>query len=282
VFHEHAQINYLGIPAPEPVLEGLIRAIAREDSMRFDMAAARAALAPHLAERAEQKVTLLSYENFTLYEARDKGVVARRLHALLAPARIMFTLRRQEELLTSWYMQKMRKYIRGRHHLTAKEYFNVKLRDPTRSILGDLDYNVTIAGYEELFGSENVRIFLYEQLRHDPAGFAAAVASFLGVDAVEFERLLRAAHYNPARSRRRMAVARLTARYLPPRLVDWVVERTPEALVQRTSRLIDSGPPARARLPKAARRWIEEHCRDGNRALDARFGGLLRRHGYTL
>jgi hypothetical protein len=283
VFARHGQVHYLGVPAPDPALDALLRRIPREDSTRFDLEAARAALAPWLAPPAGRRVALLSYENFTLYESKDKGLIAGRLRDLCGPScRVMFTLRRQEDLLASWYLQKMRKYARDRHHLTLKQYFRIKAREPSRSILDDLDYDATIGCYERLFGRENVAIFAYEQLRTDPQGFARAVASFLGVDAGEFERLLRSARLNPAESERRLRAARAAARYLPRELVHRGLELLPHALHRRLSRYVDAGPRAKAELPEVARRWVAERCREGNRRLDARHGGLLARHGYTL
>jgi hypothetical protein len=283
VFARHGQVHYLGVPAPDPALDALLRRIPREDSTRFDLEAARAALAPYLAPPPTRAVSLLSYENFTLYESKDKGLVAERLRGLCGPScRVMFTLRRQEDLLASWYLQKMRKYARDRHHLTLKRYFRIKAKEPSRSILDDLDYDATVGCYERLFGRENVGIFLHEQLRADPAGFARAVASFLGVDAEEFEGLLRSARLNPAESERRLRAARATARYLPRELVHRGLELLPHALRRHLTRYVDAGPRAKAELPDLARRWVAERCREGNRRLDARHGGLLSRHGYTL
>jgi hypothetical protein len=282
VFARHGQVHYLGVPAPDPALDALLRRIPREDSTRFDLAAARAELTAHLTPPPGRVVSLISYENFTLYESKDKGLVAGRLRELLGPCRVMFTLRRQEDLVASWYLQKMRKYARDRHHLTLKQYFKIKAREPSRSILDDLDYDATVGCYERLFGRENVAIFLYEQLRADPQGFARAVASFLGVGAEEFERLLRAARLNTAESERRLRAARATSRYLPRELVHRGLELLPHALHRRLTRYVDAGPRARAELPDVARRWVAERCREGNRRLNARHGGLLARHGYTL
>ena len=282
VFARHGQVHYLGVPAPDPALDALLRRVPREDSTRFDLEAARGLLAPHLAPPAGRLVALISYENFTLYESKDKGLVAGRLRDLCGPCRVMFTLRRQEDLLASWYLQKMRKYGRGHHHLTLKQYFRIKAKEPSRSILDDLDYDATIACYERLFGRENVGIFAHEQLRADPPGFARAVASFLGVDAGEFERLLRAARLNTAESEWRLRAARVTARYLPRELVHRGLELLPHALHRRLRHYVDAGPRAKAELPDVARRWVAERCREGNRRLDARHGGLLARHGYTL
>jgi hypothetical protein len=282
VFARHGQTHYLGVPAPDPALDALLRRIPNKDSTRFDPEAARAALAPRLILPPGRRVALLSYENLTLYESKEKGLVAGRLRELLGPCRVMFTLRRQEDLLASWYLQKMRKYARDRHHLTLKQYFKIKAREPSRSILDDLDYDATVGCYERLFGRDNVGIFAYEQLRADPPGFARGVASFLGVDADEFERLLCAARLNRADSERRLRAARAAARYLPRELVHRGLELLPHALRRRLVRHVDAGPPAKAELPEAARRWVAERCREGNRRLDARHGGLLARHGYTL
>jgi hypothetical protein len=282
VFPRHGQIHYLGVPAADPALDLLLRRIPREDSTRFDLEAARAQLQPHLELPPGCTTALISHENFTLYEAKDKGLVAARLHALVGPCRIMFTLRRQEELVASWYLQKMGKYMRDRRYLTPKQYFRMKLKEPTRSILDDLDYDATIGCYERLFGRENVGIFPYEQLRADLPGFAAAIATFLGVAAVELERLLRSAHFNRSESQRRVSISRITSGYLPRALVERGVALLPTRMHRRLSAYLDAGPRAKVRLPRAAEGWIEDHCRAGNRRLDQRYGGVLARYGYSL
>lgn len=282
VFPRHSQIHYLGVPAANPALHQLLFKIASEDSTRFDIDAARAALLPHLAPPTGRTVTLLSHENLTLYEAKDKGLVATRLHALLGPGRIMFTLRRQEDLVASWYLQKLGKYLRDRRYLTPEQYFRMKLKEPGRSILDDIDYDATIACYERLFGRDNVGIVPYEQLRTDPRGFAGAIAGCLGVDAPELARLLASAHLNSAQSRRRVAAVRIAAKFLPRALIEAGVALLPKLLRRRLSAFIDSGQRARVELSSVASDWIGEHCRAGNRRLDSRYGGVLARYGYTL
>lgn len=282
VFPRHSQIHYLGVPSDDPTLHQLLRLIATEDSTRFDIDAVRTALLPHLAPPLRRRVTLLSYENFTLYEAKDKGLVAARLHALLGSCRILFTLRRQEDLVASWYLQKLGKYLRDQRYLTAKQYFRMKLKDPSRSILDDVDYDGTIACYERVFGRDNIGIFPYEQLRADPPGFIEALAGFLSVDAAEFGRLLRTAHLNPAEAQRRIDLTRITANYLPRALVERGAALLPARVHRLLSSYLDSGPRAQVELPSATRKWIEAHCRDGNRRLDERYGGVLTRYGYTL
>ena len=50
----------------------------------------------------------------------------------------------------------------------------------------------------------------------------------------------------------------------------------------RYDRFLDRGPKCRVTLSPAAEQWIAEHCRRGNRQLDARCGGQLARYGYVV
>ena len=282
VFPRHSQIHYLGVPAADPGLDRLLRRIPSEDSTRFDTDAARAALLPHLEPLPDRRVVLLSCENLTLYEAKDKGLVAARLRTLFGQCRIMFTLRRQEEVVASWYLQKLGKYLRDRRYLTPEQYFHMKLKDPSRSILDDVDYDSTIACYERLFGRDCVSIVVYEQLRADPQGFSEALAGCLGVDATELKLLLTSAHLNSAQSQRRVAAVRIAAKFLPRASIEAGVALLPKPLRRRLSAYIDSGRRARVELGSVASDWIGERCRAGNRRLDSRYGGALARYGYTL
>jgi hypothetical protein len=282
VFSRHEGIKFLGLPAKDDRLAGAIHAIAKADSSCFDLRQIRETFRPHLESGPAGEVTLVSYENFTLYESRDKGIVAHRLKEIFGDCRILFTMRRQEELVRAWYLQKLPKYISGHNFLEFDDWLKLKMQEPHKSIMGELDFNSTIRYYEELFGRENVEIFLFEHLRQNAADFAQRMASWLGVDPTRFASLLVQAHYNPTITQRQRDFGRLTTTYLPRFVADRGARLIPRLLRKRFKQFLEHGPSAKAPPSAALDAWIADHCRSGNRVLNARYGDQLARYGYTL
>ncbi len=270
VFSQHEGINFLGLPTRDDRLAAAIHAIAKADSTCFDSRRIRETFQHHLKSDSAREIDLVSYENFTLYESRDKGLIARRIRQIFGDCKIVFTIRRQEELVRAWYLQKIHKYILGSNFIELDDWLDLKIQEPHKSIMDDLDFNVTIRYYEELFGRENVEIFLFEHLRQDAADFAERMASHLGIDPTRFSSLLVQAHYNPTITQRQIDFGRLTTTYLPRFLTNRGGRLIPRLVRKRFKRFLERGPSAKAPPSAALDAWIANHCRSGNRALTAR------------
>ncbi len=273
LFAAHPDILFLGRPAPAPELDAAIKRIAYEDSTRYRAEEVAAVLQRYLERAPRRRVIVLSNENFALYEATDRGVVAERLHRLAPEARVLFTIRRQEEVLVGWYLQKLRKYFRGGHYLSFPEWLRIKFKEPHRSILADLDYSGTILRYVELFGRERVEVLPFELLKAEPHLFAARLAAWLGVEAEGVRELLARPAQNPSRTTLYIAFHRTLGRLLPARLAFKLGVRLVARLPGRRPEL---------RLDPATRSWLRAHCAAGNRRLAEIFDLDLGRFGYVL
>jgi len=272
VFAHHNEIRYLGLPAPEPELEWAIRHVCQADSTLFEPERLQAVLAGGLAGAAPGTRPLISYENFALHESKDKGLVADRLAALFPNGRILFTIRRQEDLVTSWYLTKLRTRIKRKAFIPFEEWYWTAAREPWGSILDDLRYHETIRCYEDRFGVENVTVLTFESFVRDPAVFLRSVASFLEVDAGAFAALIDGKRENVAMSARFLAFWRRASPFLPRKLVrKWSRRLT-----------FDGGPKARITLPPAIREDIRGRVAVANAALAASRGLDLAGCGYTL
>lgn len=270
VFARHPEITYLGLPAADPDAKESIREICRADSLWYDGERVRRSLMSRL--HGGEQAVLLSYENFTLYESKDKGLVAARLFELLPDARIFFTIRRQQDVLSAWYLQKAQKHLRYAHFIEFDQWWEMISDLPHRSILDDLRYHEIIARYAELFGRERVRVFLHEDLVADRGAFCRDVAGFLGVDAQVFERLLSDGHENPTIPASLLTYGRTLMRLLPQRFA----RRIARKLIAR------GGPRARVELPPEVRAFVNELCAEGNRKLARDFELPLEGRGYLL
>jgi len=272
VFAHHPEIHYLGLPAPRPELEWAIRHVCQADSTLFEPDRLQAVLADGLAGAAPDSRKLISYENFALHESKDKGLVADRLAALFPNGRILFTIRRQEDLVTSWYLTKLRTRIKRKAFIPFEEWYWTAVREPWGSILDDLRYYQTIRRYEARFGAGNVTVLTFESFVRDPAAFLRDAAGFLEVDAGPFAALIDGKRENVAMSARFLAFWRRASPFMPRKLVrKWSRRLT-----------FDDGPKARVTLPAAIRDDIRDRVATDNATL-ARSRGLdLAGWGYTL
>lgn len=112
----------------------------------------------------------------------DAPRLAERLAALFPDARVLVVVREQRAHALSCYRQ----YVREGGATSLRRYL-----EPPRASRWDMPaleagffcYDRLVARYQELFGPERVCVLAYEQLRADPAAFAAAVCRHAGVAA---------------------------------------------------------------------------------------------------
>lgn len=272
VFARHSGLHFLGLPAPTAELEWAVRHICQADSVHLEAERLQRAFEAAFAAAPEGRSVLISYENYALYKAKDKGLVAQRLKALFPGARMVFTLRAQEGLIVSRYFNDLRRRIKLKSFITLEDWYWFERRESYRTIFDDLRYFPIINYYARLFGRENVHLILFEQLRTDPKGFAARFAEVLEVDAAEFERLMSGRRENAAMSWRYYQFWRWVGHLLPRRYVRDLATRFPGR----------DGRPARLTLPADIRADLAELCAQDNRSLSEHFQLDLDRYGYLV
>jgi len=268
----HPALCHLGRPAPDDELDAAIHAIAHADSTLYDESAVRRILVRALAREDGRRLVTLSNENFTLYEATDRRVVAERLARLFPGARILFTIRRQDELLGAWYLQKLEKYLQGGHFVPFSTWVEMKSREPHKSIFSNLDFWPIVSTYVELFGRERVHVLTFETLREEPATYAAALAALLGIPADDVRAALARRVRNPTLTREYRAIMHLLGRFTTP----WLARKIGNRLVRLPGRRL------RVTLDPTTRRRVSALCAEGNAALARTFGLDLARYGYPL
>jgi hypothetical protein len=195
-FGRHPGIHLLGTPAATEELDWAIREVGRADSLYYDEAAVSDVFRRALALAPAGRTVVLSHENYALYESKDKGQVGARLKTLFPDARILFTLRRQEDLVVSLYLTRLRHHIERKTYLPFDEWFRVAAREPHLTVLDDLRFQTIISHYVGLFGREQVGVLLFEELKTAPESFARRLAHFLNVDPEAMAALLRGKREN--------------------------------------------------------------------------------------
>ena len=295
LFARHSQIHYLGAYIGEPFADkrvhrnmrdaatcGLMEELAWGDLRWPNFERCRRLYRQAVAPQLEQgKVPVLSWESFAINVPARRRQQACNLRKVFGPCRVALTLRRPVDLIESTYFLIVRRENRpGRRRGLWYQPIDDWLDDEYDwEIAPHLDYLQTIEIYQELFGESSVKLFLFEQLREDPAGYVEAWCRFLGVDPAQGVRLTANRAENStasalvARARRIHRSRLLTVLYnsLPARKrFEWMslppVGRAPE----------------RPRISAAGRQRIADSTRRANRRLVERFGLPLERWGYPL
>jgi hypothetical protein len=268
----HPSIHFLGTPPATEELDWAIREVGRADSLYYDEAAVADVFRRALAAAPSGRTIVLSHENLAFCEAKDKGQVGARLKALFPDAKILFTLRRQEDLVVSLFLTRLRHHIERKTYLPFDEWFRVAVREPHLTVLDDLRFHTIISHYARLFGRDRVGILLFEELKAAPETFARKLAQFLDVEGDRLAALLRNKKENVAISQNYLAFWPHFGHMLPRTVVRAIALRMPRF----------AGAPARIRLTRKQQTVLRELCAEENARLDADFGLGLDRYGYSL
>ena len=266
------EITFLGIPSATENMDWAIRRICCADTLRYNEAEVRNIINLHVAKERRDKPLVISYENFCLYESKDKGLVAERLRSLFPHAKILFTLRKQEDLLASWYLQRVKRYARHKHYIDFNTWLTLKLKAPYRSILDDLNYYEVINFYVRLFGRRNVQIMFFEDLKADPKTYSESIAAFIGIPQNGFSELFLSGRENSTVPAATIPFSRFVAPLLPRNVVKpvakWLIKR--------------GGKPARIDIGDRGRELVRSICAESNRRLQETYIPDLEKRGYTL
>jgi hypothetical protein len=273
VFAHHPEIQYLGkLPESGSDLKWSIRHICYADSITYNEEKVFGIFKAALQRFDLERPVLLSSENFALHEAKDKGLVARRLKALFPEAKVFFTLRQQEEVLASFYLQKLPRYLRDNNFIPFDRWLKYEGKSAHHSILDDLNYFHIVSYYATLFGREGVRLFLFEDLKKDRINYSRQIAEYIGVDPVRFQDLFHESKKNPTVSQKYLDFWNRWGALLP----HWLVRKLSKRVAN------DLGVAAKIDIGESGRETVYRLCAEGNRALAKEFHVSLEENGYTM
>jgi hypothetical protein len=116
---------------------------------------------------------LISNENFLIQDI-DNAIIAERLSDLFPKAKIIFIIRNQFDIILSLA-----------NFLSIKDlnnWINRAQQSKSRKLLSTFNYMATISYYEQLFGKNNVGVFLFEDLTQSLNQFAKEISDFMNID----------------------------------------------------------------------------------------------------
>ncbi|MCK6548793.1 sulfotransferase [Myxococcota bacterium] len=288
VFVRHPEISYIGKPLHyfSKKISGFFSILMERPTLEYERGLddfITTIVDPLLEKKPERKV-LISEEELSTgrITGADRGVVARRLHHLFPKAKILVTLRRQEDVLASLYC-----HLRAEGMLPNVPFprwiEQQRRRISVDAVFTRFDYATILDEYARLFGAENVHVQLYEDFAADPHAWLRAFARPVGLDPDKTAALLDTAdpdaHRNQRLSKRELAWQ--DARKLVPKLPP--LDQLTKGRAQETLRSwLADGEKIEAHWGPEERAFIREHYAPGNRAVADRFGLALAPHGYAL
>jgi hypothetical protein len=174
---------------------------------------------------SEEKLIGEGDEHYLSWEPRfaEPMVIAERVHAVLPQAKILICIRNQVDFLLSGF----RLWKRSGISAPFASYMKGWPEDGV-AFARIADFYPFVSKYISLFGDENVKVLLYEDLATDEASFLQDIFSFLGVSTAFTNEILGQLtayhHVNPAPSRKLSRVFDFTnsIRMKNPRAFRWI------------------------------------------------------------
>lgn len=277
VFSGHPDIAYFG-PGSGGAVERALREIPRIAESDFVLGALRAECAPQIAAAPGRK-TLFSSEALTEGTNISHKVRAQRLKALFNCDGVILVVRRQDELLESIYLQYAKglgsKYSRLEPFGTWLEQLWANCESAAQ--MRRLRFYDIATAHAAVFGSDNVHVLLFEELRASPEAFLKRIYGIFDLNAASFAFVDTESRDNPRVSRGQFIAKKAFAfaPWLRPLLL-----AMPGRLKKVVKRGFGLDAPLEVVFPEELRPGLIALCGPQNQALAREWSLPLHRYGY--
>jgi len=132
------------------------------------------------------KVFIFSHEALTYFSEEfrtDMAEIARRISDIFSEAKILITIRRQDRMLCSLYQQA----VKGGAYISFNGYLEYYMENYHISILPLLKYVSIIKFYKKRFGTENVFVQCFEEMKEAPERYFKALSQFCNVRNIQIQ-----------------------------------------------------------------------------------------------
>ncbi len=280
LFANHSEVVSMGepikgrYPGVEEAMFSVMNSCHRDSARRtkFDLQHSRRLWRETLAALDAGKVPVYSKESLVrvdFYEEPGDRNLPEKLYALTGPARIVIMARHQIKLLELLYITR----TKGHSYMSPDEWFQANQGGWPYMYR----YYAMAKAYADVYGRDNVEVFLLEDLISDVASFASRLCGFIGVDAEEGAKLLQDQRWNARTSQRMHAYSKFRKDWGPDiRLSQFVPGPLRTALLS----FLTSGRKAKVELPA---HWVSEmqaYYSDDNRRLAAEWQLPLEKYQY--
>ncbi len=187
-------------------------------------------------DHSDKKI-IFSHERLTsaVFSSNNYSLKAKRLAEVLPNSKIIVIIRDQYSWLKSQYRDHPfdPRDISKSKMIDFNEWFDILYNNDDLGILPLLNYYHVVDKYENLFGSKNVKVLLFEELVNNSNGFAQQLADFMGIDKAETEKILEDKHEN-------VGVGHLFNLYRGLKRNKWFSDRIEQYSLEKIDRRIES------------------------------------------
>lgn len=208
-FKKHPKINYINVENPGKLSEYLYNTPSNNFKLNYAKQLRDQEILPYLNEK---QINILADERFTACWV-SPYLVADRLYTLFPNAKILVIIRNQFEILRSLYdMHPYSYFIQRKRWLNFKEWLNDNLENHDKSFLEGIYYNKMLSYYAKLFGRENIKVYLFEELVSLNENTILSLSQFLDVTQ---EELLNYLNVKPENKASTHALYHFKMKYFP-------------------------------------------------------------------
>lgn len=182
-FQQHPELVYVDWPPAYPEIAKLFYELTGARDLDFDAISLRSRFKAEIdkVDRAGKKL-IVSRESLCgeFVSGEHAKRIAERLFQVFGPTKILLVIREQISMLASIYSQ----HVKIGGTLSLRDF----VWDPieSKNLINRLSYEKQIQAYVEIFGTENVSVKLFDELRQDKKHFLKDVFSFIGCHDVDF------------------------------------------------------------------------------------------------
>lgn len=281
----HLNIRYLGEDCADyGNLRGLLDGLVGDDDYYYDETRTRKMFYERFS--GTSSVASCVYSNEDIMTSAMPSVCAARLKRLLPDAKVVMVIRNQLTTWLSWYAnhgaylkQVPRRY--WRLHVELPEWLDYCFMFPKKTPVEAMNYGRFYDIFAKLYGTNNVNVFLYEELLSDPTAYYGRWAELLCIPLNDVLDRVASHRERPRNTARRTRFDRWKARWSWVPGVE-VLHGSLGRVCPPLQRWVDSGPSADIFLPDEWKAKIVEYYRDSNFRLAQKTGLDLARAGYPV
>lgn len=269
---------------PDARVRELVHRICVQDSLEYDAGSTKDLLRSICAAAAPSQPILIAHEMFSTEGRADRRLIAERLNALFAPAKVLIVIRAQPTFLQAQYFKHLSALdakVQSFESWLDENYGDIPFLEPNRV---GLDYDRLVRTYEEIFGAENVVVLPSELMHEVDSLYARGLAALLQIPLSTVQDALRRNVTDQSVSRRHIWVHRLQhALPMKTNLASLGRRFLPAFLYNAVRGFVSGG--RRIAAAEVPERWhgkIAGICAAGNAQLEKRKGLPLRALGYPV
>jgi len=234
---------------------------------------------------SKDKLNVFSNERFAsvLFAHKDRAEKARRIKQFFPDAKIVIIIRNQIDIIKSQYRDHPfdpRNLYANQKSVSIDKWVERDFKNYDISFVKSIEYYKIVKYYSELFGKENIGVFLFEEMVQDLESFSKRLSNFLDIDETETYNLLNSKHENDGVSQNLNSYRKFKATvssYIPTFLKNSELIR---ALDKQLFQKLKQGKKQKIEMSIRTKQKIFEYYNEQNKKLADEFDLNLKKYGY--